>query len=87
MCEALPRRRAGSDQARCAHGAHAARAHLVRVGSEEHGQQRDREDGKRSDAHDGRKGEEALVALVDLHGGLDRLRSTTRGSQRKPAEA
>ena len=59
-------------------------AYLVGVGREEHRQQRDRENGKRGNAHNGRKGEEALVALVNLHGGLHRLRHE-RESDKKEA--
>ena len=47
---------------------------LVGVGREEQRQQRDREDGERSDTDNGGVSEQALVGLVDFHGWLHSLR-------------
>jgi hypothetical protein len=81
VCAALPIMRMLHPRAHChcdyqGHRAGAmARAalDLVRVGGKQSGQQRDGKEGERSDANDGRKGQDALVLLVDLHRRLHSL--------------
>ena len=46
---------------------------LVRVGAEEEREQRDGQSSGHGHERDGSEGEQALVLLLDLHRGLDRL--------------
>ena len=53
-------------------------SNLVRVGAEEQREQRDHSDGSDGHERNGSEGEQALVLLVHLHRGLNRLAKRVR---------